>query len=150
MSEVKRWDLHRVYGANAEITATMLSSRNGGKYVLASDYDRDVQRLLGEIAGLRDRKNSIVALLEERDRQYVITGDYIAKCQKLADERDALAAENKRLREAFLNIRNVAAGYSNFCEENASTRRLEREFEASDKLYRSIDAATVGSKEPTK
>ncbi len=37
------------------------------------------------------------ALAEELDRQSVITGNYIAKCQRLQDERDALKAQVQTL-----------------------------------------------------
>lgn len=47
------------------------------------------------------------------------------------------------VRDAFMKMRNVAAGYSNCCEfDSANTRRLEREFEAADELYRSAAAPT--------
>ena len=55
-----------------------------GLVVAAQDYDCDVK-----------------ALETERDQQQVITGDYIAKYHLMADERDALAAENLRLRDAL-------------------------------------------------
>ena len=37
-------------------------------------------------------------LADELDRKSVITGDYIARCQRLAAERDALAAKVERVR----------------------------------------------------
>lgn len=59
----------------------------------------------------------------------------------LEAERDQLRAEVEGLREAFMKMRNVAAGYSNCCEfDSANTRRLEREFEAADELSRSSGA----------
>jgi hypothetical protein len=54
----------------------------------------------------------------------------------LASDYDTLRAANQRLREAFIKMRNVAAGYSNHCEESASTRRLDREFEAAEAALR--------------
>lgn len=52
--------------------------------------------------------------------------------------------EAEALRKAFMRMRNVAAGYSNCCEfDSANTRRLEREFEAADELFRSSAAMTA-------
>lgn len=55
-------------------------------------------------------------------------------------ENERLANENEMLRKAYRKMRNVAASYSNFCEESASTRRCEREYEEAESLFRSIDA----------
>jgi len=61
-------------------------------------------------------------------------------------ERDQLRAEVEGMRKAFMRMRNVAAGYSNCCEfDSANTRRLEREFEAADELFRS--SAAMSAKE---
>lgn len=46
-----------------------------------------------------------------------------------------LMAEVEAVRAAFVKMRNAAAGYSNYCEESASTRRLDRELEVADQLY---------------
>lgn len=43
----------------------------------------------------------------------------------------------------YRRMRNVAAGYSNFCEECGRTRRLEREFEQIDDDARSIALSTL-------
>lgn len=40
----------------------------------------------------------------------------------------------------YRRMRNCAAGYSNFCEENGSTRRLEKEYEAIENDARSLKA----------
>ncbi len=64
----------------------------------------------------------------------------------LEAERDQLRAEVDGLRKAFMKMRNVAAGYSNCCEfDSANTRRLDREFEAADELFRS--SAALAAKE---
>lgn len=47
-------------------------------------------RLESELAAL---EAECERLADELDRKSVITGDYIARCQRLAAERDALAAE---------------------------------------------------------
>lgn len=44
--------------------------------------------------------------------------------------------------QLYRRMRNVAAGYSNFCEESGSTRRLEKEFEQIDSDARAIPAPT--------
>lgn len=65
---------------------------------------------------------------------------------KLSAALSAVTAERDKLREAFMRMRNVAAGYSNCCEfDSANTRRLEREFEAADELFRS--SATLAERE---
>lgn len=62
----------------------------------------------------------------------------------ITEEIDQLRAEVEALRKAFMRMRNVAAGYSNYCEfDSANTRRLEREFEATDELFRSSAAMTA-------
>ena len=55
----------------------------------------------------------------ELDRQSVITGDYIARCQRLADERDALAAENARLRADLEQSRDLIVEMSKHCNATA-------------------------------
>ena len=55
---------------------------------------------------------------------------------KLADELRRLAAENEALRNAYRVMKNSAAGYSNYCEESASTRRCDREFTEAEELFR--------------
>lgn len=42
----------------------------------------------------------------------------------------------------YRRMRNVAAGYSNFCEETGSTRRLEREYEQIENDARALKAAS--------
>jgi hypothetical protein len=45
----------------------------------------------------------------------------------------------------YRQMRNVAAGYSNHCEESGSTRRFEREFEAIEADARALVASPPGS-----
>jgi hypothetical protein len=49
-----------------------------------------------------------------------------------------LANENALLRKAYWKMRNAAAGYSNFCDDSASVRRCERDYEEAESLFRSI------------
>lgn len=53
-------------------------------------------------------------------------------------ENEQLRMENEMLRKAYWKMRNCAAGYSNFCEESANTRRCEREFEEAEAIFRGI------------
>ena len=79
------------------------------------------------------------ALREDRDSQQRVC---IASMEKVSQ----LRAEVEGMRKAFMRMRNVAAGYSNCCEfDSANTRRLEREFEAADELFRS--SAAMAAKE---
>ncbi len=60
----------------------------------------------------------------------------------LADDtalKAALKAERERHKKAFQKMRNVAAGYSNHCEDNGSTRRLEREFTEAEEMFRALE-----------
>lgn len=50
----------------------------------------------------------------------------------------ALANERERYKKAFQKMRNVAAVYSNHCEDNGSTRRLEREFTEAEKIFSTL------------
>lgn len=54
------------------------------------------------------------------------------------DELDRLRAENAKLRAAYRKMCNAAAGYSNYCEDSASVRRCEREYEEAEAMYRAI------------
>ena len=57
-------------------------------------------------------------------------------------------AETQRdaLLEAYRKMKNVAAGYSNLCDDSASTSKLEREFEAADAIARAAIKAMEGEK----
>lgn len=58
-----------------------------------------------------------------------------------AERLAALEAENEALKTAYRKMRNSAAGYSNYCEEGANTRRCDREYEEAEGLFRAIKAA---------
>ena len=67
-------------------------------------------------------------------------------CDKAAIDLRRLAAENAALRKAYRAMKNVAAGYSNYCEESASTRGCEREFTEAEELFRAALAGYGGEK----
>lgn len=97
----------------------------------------------------------IAKLRADRDRLQEEMGDLWKQLDKFRSqshgitalaEIERLRAEVDSLRKAFMKMRNVAAGYSNCCEfDSANTRRLEREFEAADELFRS--SAALAAKE---
>lgn len=63
------------------------------------------------------------------------------RCE-MADELTRLHAEVEALRGAYQKMRNAAAGYSNYCIENANTRRCERDYTEAENLFRAaIDEA---------
>lgn len=47
-------------------------------------------------------------------------------------------AREAKLREVYRKMCNAAAGYSNCCEDSASVRRCEREYEEAEAMYRAI------------
>jgi hypothetical protein len=59
-----------------------------------------------------------------------------AVLEAAAVEMRRLHAQRDALLEAYRKMKNVAAAYSNFCDDNASTSKLEREFEAADAIAR--------------
>lgn len=95
--------------------------------VLAGEYERLEQ----ENATLRE---NFGCALDCKDAA-------IKEAQGLQAMLDKELAQVEVIREAFVKMRNVAAGYSNYCEDSASTRRLDRELEVADELYRSINTA---------
>lgn len=77
----------------------------------------------------------VEVMADALDRQSVITGDYIARCQRLAAERDALAAENEAL---VRNLRGkhslVGATYEHLiCQRDEALAKLA-ELEALEEL----------------
>ena len=86
-SEVKRYDAVHLryedsnirYGEGCEV-----------EVVTASDHEREVQRAIAAGIRMQDKCAALEAererLADALDRQSVITGDYIARCQRLADE----------------------------------------------------------------
>ena len=106
MSEVKQYDAFDGYGTPLH-----------GKFVRHDDYaalEAECERLRQEIG-----------------RKSVITGDYIARCQRLADERDQLRAEAEALRQD--------AGRWSKCKTMPKAWWLEAMDEASRKGGRSLD-----------
>ena len=57
--------------------------------------------------------------------------------QPAAAELRRLSAENEALRKAYWKMRNSAAAYGNYCDDNANTRRCERDYIEGEALYRS-------------
>lgn len=76
----------------------------------------------------RECIDEIKALKAERDRAH-------RACEQISVRLNAAEAESDALRKAYLKMRDSAAGYSNFCEDNASTRRCEREYAEAQSLY---------------
>lgn len=72
------------------------------------------------------------------DKEELSRGDALAKVA-------VLEAEAAELRNAYMKMRNVAAGYSNLCEaDSANARRLEKEFEAADQIYSAVTDHQIG------
>lgn len=86
MSGVKRWD-HAVRWEGMKIAASYMAIKSGGKYVLASDYERDTQ-------ALRDDYNEACA-----DAMQVA-----GKLQAVEAERDELRAQIEAMRQALNHI----------------------------------------------
>jgi hypothetical protein len=53
-----------------------------------------------------------------------------------AAELRRLSIENEALRKAYWKMRNSAAAYGNYCDDNANTRRCERDYIEGEALYR--------------
>lgn len=71
-------------------------------------------------------------------------GLHIENCNKAIDKLRRLQEENDGLRKAYWKMRNSAAEYSNYCEDSASTRRCEREYEEGETIYRAAIARHGG------
>lgn len=63
-----------------------------------------------------------------------------------AAELRRLAAENEALRKAYWKMRNSAAAYGNYCDDNANTRRCERDYIEGEALYRAAIKAVEEQK----
>jgi hypothetical protein len=102
---------------------------------------------------MADQPEDLLQRLERLGKDGV--GNYgMPICAEAAAELRRLVAENKLLHErhhfdngvlkelleAYRKMRNSAAGYSNFCDDNANTRRCERDFVAAEALYRAAIA----------
>ena len=83
--------------------------------------------------------------LADRVRPNVEAAPWV--CDEIAKQ-DAelrrLHEENEGLKKAYWKMRNSAAGYSNYCEYNASTRICERDYTEAEDLYRAIIAKATG------
>jgi hypothetical protein len=67
-----------------------------------------------------------------------------AELRRLVAENERLHEMNQELTKAYNKMRNSAAGYSNFCDDNANTRRCERDYVAAEDLYRAAIAKAEG------
>jgi hypothetical protein len=83
------------------------------------------------------------------DETLMLNSAYESAC-KIISEQDKKLAEletvNQELIKAYNKMRNSAAGYSNFCDDNANTRRCERDFVAAEALYRAVITRAEGEK----
>ena len=59
---------------------------------------------------------------------------------KAAAELRRLHEVNQELIKAYRKMYNSAASYSNYCEDSASTRRCERDFEEAENIFRAAIA----------
>ena len=64
--------------------------------------------------------------------------------RRLVAENERLHEMNQELTKAYNKMRNSAAGYSNSCDDNANTRRCERDYVAAEALYRAAIAKAEG------
>jgi hypothetical protein len=71
---------------------------------------------------------------------YRPSAEAAAELRRLVAENARLHEMNQELTKAYNKMRNSAAGYSNFCDDNANTRRCERDYVAAEDLYRAAIA----------
>lgn len=108
-----------------------------------TDYKRAPYVRAAALSAVTAERDAALASLE---RAYANYNQVSYASTERGKQIDQLRAEVEGLRKAFMKMRNVAAGYSNCCEfDSANTRRLEREFEAADELFRS--SAALAAKE---
>ena len=82
---------------------------------------------------LRDLLPQAAAELRRLHEKLELQKALVAEAQAMAAK---VCAENEALRKAYWKMRNAAAGYSNYCEESASTRRCEREYTEAEEMFR--------------
>ena len=66
------------------------------------------------------------------------------RIEALEAELAAAHAVKQGIVKAYYKMYNAAAGYSNYCEDSASVRRCERDFDEGHKLF--IAAMAAGEK----
>jgi len=101
---------------------------------------------------MADKSEALLQRLERLGQDGV--GNYgMPICAEAAAELRRLVAENERLHEmnqelikAYNKMRNSAAGYSNYCEDSAGTRRCERDYLAAEDMFRAAIAKAEGEK----
>ena len=97
--------------------------------------DGVINDLVAKVRELQKENESLASALAsscDEQRHELWESGGIAGCER------ARVAERQRdaLLEAYRKMKNVAAGYSNLCDDSAFTRKLEREFEAADAIAR--------------
>ena len=93
---------------------------------------------------MTDQPKALLQRLERLGQDGV--GNYgMPICAEAAAELRRLYAENERLYEmnqelikAYNKMRNSAAGYGNYCEDSAGTRRCERDYLAAEDMFRAV------------
>jgi hypothetical protein len=63
-----------------------------------------------------------------------------AELRRLHAENERLHEMNQELIKAYNKMRNSAAGYGNYCEDSAGTRRCERDYLAAEDMFRAAIA----------
>ena len=66
------------------------------------------------------------------------------EAEQAANELRRLHEVNQELVKAYRKMYNSAAGYSNYCEDSASTRRCERDFEEAEDIFRAAISKATG------
>jgi len=86
----------------------------------------------------------LAAALEVRGLLGTTAHEAAAELRRLVAENERLHEMNRDLLNAYNKMRNSAAGYSNFCDDNANTRRCERDYVAAEDMYRAAIAKAEG------
>ena len=140
---------HRTYNQKTELARKKVAQR--------------IEALEAELAALRDSEcDKIMAMSETQINALTrIQGsnpEDIAQLGRMTARAAIKDVEINRLREelaaahtvkrdivkAYYKMYNAAAGYSNYCEDSASVRRCERDFDEGHKLF--IAAMAAGEK----
>jgi hypothetical protein len=89
-------------------------------------------------------KPEALRLADEIEGDYDPDWLYEIGADEIAAELRRLHAENEALRKAYWKMRNSAAAYGNYCDDNANTRRCERDYIEGEALYRAAIKAVEG------
>lgn len=94
---------------------------------------------------MNEKNETLRRLHDENQRLRLIVPQVLEDLNdKLCEDNERLTAQRDALLEAYRKMKNVAAGYSNLCDDSASTSKLEREFEAADAIARAAIKAMEG------